>query len=78
MPKPSDIPDDEWVAAFVKHRDARNQNGKLAIRPRVALELGLSVTAVNNYMTRRGVRHDGPHRRRPRVRRVARLAAGLS
>lgn len=53
MPKPSDIPDDEWVAAFVKHRDARNQNGKLAIRPRVALELGLSVTAVNNYMTRR-------------------------
>ena len=51
--KPSDLDDELWIAAFAKHGNARNAQGKLAVRPAVAEELELTLTAVNNYMTRR-------------------------
>ena len=52
MPKPSDIADELWIAAFGKHRDARHANGQSAVRTMVAAELGISRDAVTNYMTR--------------------------
>ena len=51
--KPSDLDDELWIAAFAKHGNARNAQGKLAVRPAVAEELELTLTAVNNHMTRR-------------------------
>ena len=38
---------------FAKHGNARNAQGKLAVRPAVAEELEPTLTAVINYMTRR-------------------------
>ena len=67
MPRPSDFTDDEWVAAFAEHKDARNHQGRLAIRPKVAEALGLSPTAVTNYLTRN-----------PGLRDRCHEAAGLS
>lgn len=50
--RPSDIPDDEWIAAFAAAKMYVNKNGKLAVREGVARHLGLSVNSVNNYLQR--------------------------